>query len=693
MVRRVGQFVAAALVLAGAATAAPWVTPASGWSRSPVRIDGADRFATAVAISQAAFPSGATTAYLVSGRGFADGLAAGPLAARGQAPVLLTEPHELPTVVADELRRLGVTSVVIAGGERAVHPAVADAVAASIGLTPARIEGATRYETAARLAATFPAGLPVAYVANGVDFADALAGGAAAGLAGGPLLLTDPATLSPETADALRRLAPTEVRVLGGDRAVAEPVLAQLQGIVPAVRRVSGPTRHATAQALATLVAREQGATAQVLVATDRSFADALAAAPLAARRRATLLLTPVWCAPSATIDAQRDLGWPDVTILGGSAAVSRNAGAGYPCTEVPSGRVVPGLQVTTELLPGPRVVHLVSLDRQRGLDLRTVTGSGRVNGLFPTSGTARKLRSPLVAVNGDFFDSAGEPTHAFASGGRLLRWPGSLRNSVVAFDPGKPSYGFFGKPEGGADLDLGGGETLGIGLVNMKAPSGDEVALVTPEWTRAFPAGTWCRAVLRPSSTPTIEPAAPERTLQPATVESASCSGDPLDRSGDVLVALPGTDEGERIAALVPGSPVTVRWKLHPLGRGVTDVVGANTSLVHGARVSSDVTGNSGAFWSRREARTAVAQRADGTILVAVVEKSSRSIGMTPRELADYLVAIGAIDAANLDGGGSSSVVVRGVLKNRPSDGTERSVNTALVIVPAGTDISTAWR
>lgn len=693
MARRARHFLAAALVLTGAATAAPWVTPASGWSRSPIRVEGADRFATAAAISRAAFPSGASTAYLVSGRDFADGLAAGPLAARFQAPVLLTEPDVLPAVVAEELRRLGATSVVIAGGEAAVHPAVADAVTATLGITPVRFAGATRYETAARLAAIFPARLPVAYVANGVDFADALAGGAAAGLAGAPLLLTDPSTLSEETADALRRLAPTEIRVLGGDAAIAEAVVTQLRAIVPSVRRIAGPTRHATAQALATLVAGEQGATAEVLVATDRSFADALAAVPLAARRRATLLLTPAWCAPSATIDAQRDLGWPDVTILGGSAVVSGNAGAGYPCTEVPSGRVVPGLQVTTEVLPGPRVVHLVSLDRRRGLDLRTVTGTGRVNGLFPTTGTARKLRSPLVAVNGDFFDSAGEPTHAFASGGRLLRWPGSLRNTVAGFDPGKPSYGFFGKPEGGVDLDLGAGGTLGIGLVNMKAPTGAEVALVTPEWTRAFPAGDWCRAVLRPSSPPSIEPVAPERTLQPATVASASCSSEPLDRSGDVLVALPGTAEGERIAALAPGAQVTVRWKLHPLGQGVTDVIGANTSLVHGARVSPDVTGNSGPFWSRRAARTALAQRADGTILLAIVEESSRSIGMTPRELADYLVSIDALDAANLDGGGSSSVAVHGVLKNRPSDGTERSVNTALVIVPAGTDISAAWR
>jgi exopolysaccharide biosynthesis protein len=61
----------------------------------------------------------------------------------------------------------------------------------------------------------------------------------------------------------------------------------------------------------------------------------------------------------------------------------------------------------------------------------------------------------------------------------------------------------------------------------------------------------------------------------------------------------------------------------------------------------------------------------------------------MTPRELADHLVSMGAIDAANLDGGGSSAMAVRGVLANRPADGAERSVNTNVVIVPHGTDLT----
>jgi exopolysaccharide biosynthesis protein len=59
----------------------------------------------------------------------------------------------------------------------------------------------------------------------------------------------------------------------------------------------------------------------------------------------------------------------------------------------------------------------------------------------------------------------------------------------------------------------------------------------------------------------------------------------------------------------------------------------------------------------------------------------------MTPHQLADYLVGIGAIDAANLDGGGSSAMAVNGLLVNRPQDGDERGVATALLLVPHGAD------
>ncbi len=55
----------------------------------------------------------------------------------------------------------------------------------------------------------------------------------------------------------------------------------------------------------------------------------------------------------------------------------------------------------------------------------------------------------------------------------------------------------------------------------------------------------------------------------------------------------------------------------------------------------------------------------------------------MTMRELAELMLRLGARSALNLDGGGSSEMVVNGVVATRPSDGQERPVSNALVVLP----------
>ena len=53
----------------------------------------------------------------------------------------------------------------------------------------------------------------------------------------------------------------------------------------------------------------------------------------------------------------------------------------------------------------------------------------------------------------------------------------------------------------------------------------------------------------------------------------------------------------------------------------------------------------------------------------------------MTLAELAGYFQKLGAVQALNFDGGGSSSMVLNGRVVNRPSDGAERSVSMGLGI------------
>jgi exopolysaccharide biosynthesis protein len=58
---------------------------------------------------------------------------------------------------------------------------------------------------------------------------------------------------------------------------------------------------------------------------------------------------------------------------------------------------------------------------------------------------------------------------------------------------------------------------------------------------------------------------------------------------------------------------------------------------------------------------------------------RSQYSAGMTLKEFAWYMRRFGAVDAVNFDGGGSSELVLNGVVRNRPSDGKERPVSIAL--------------
>jgi hypothetical protein len=92
------------------------------------RLAGGDRYATAVAVSRADYPSGAATVYVASGGVFPDALSGGPAAARAGGPVLLVARTAIPEVTAAELRRLKPQRIVVLGGTAVVSDGVAKAL-------------------------------------------------------------------------------------------------------------------------------------------------------------------------------------------------------------------------------------------------------------------------------------------------------------------------------------------------------------------------------------------------------------------------------------------------------------------------------------------------------------------------------------------------------------------------------------
>ncbi len=110
-----------------------------------------------------------------------------------------------------------------------------------------------------------------------------------------------------------------------------------------------------------------------------------------------------------------------------------------------------------------------------------------------------------------------------------------------------------------------------------------------------------------------------------------------------------------------------------------VLNAIGGGPTLLSNGKMSL-------AGWPRnmggRAPRTAAGLTWDGKMVLLTIDGRTRgSVGATIREEARYMAALGSRDAINLDGGGSSTMVVRGRVVNRPSDGGERSVANSLLI------------
>jgi putative cell wall-binding protein len=183
-----------------------------------------------------------------------------------------------------------------------------------------RVAGTDRYATAAAVsAATFPSGVPVAYVGNGVSFPDALAGSAAGAALGGPVLLSEPTALPAATANELARLRPARIVVLGGPGAVSEAVEGELASIAPTTR-ASGLNRYETAINLSR-DGYAPDSPPTVFIASGTDFPDGLAAGAAAGVAGGPLILVGASLSPQVATELVR-LNPARVVILGGPGAV-----------------------------------------------------------------------------------------------------------------------------------------------------------------------------------------------------------------------------------------------------------------------------------------------------------------------------------------------------------------------------------
>ncbi len=289
---------------------------ALAWSKvsygTPQRLGGSGRYATAAAVSRDVFAPGVPVAYVAGGSALADALAAGPAAAAGNGPVLLTRASSLPSRTRAELQRLRPGRIYVVGSRDAVSDAVFNALR---GYTSGRVErlaASTRYTTAVALSAgTFDRGVPAAFIAHPDSLATALSAASGGAVRGGPLLYVRHGRLPGAVARELDRLRPGRIYVVGAS--VDDAVLATLARHTDGpVTRLAGGSRYATA---ATVARRFVRAPQRVFVSNGSDIAHGVAAVAAAGRLRSPLVLARHSSLPASTRDALRRL-WPARTVV-----------------------------------------------------------------------------------------------------------------------------------------------------------------------------------------------------------------------------------------------------------------------------------------------------------------------------------------------------------------------------------------
>ena len=286
------------------------------------RLAGADRYATAAAVSAAHFGPGVPVAYVATGANFPDALAGGAAAAHQGGPLLLVTQNSVPSATAAELSRLAPARIRVLGGSGVISDGVVAQLDAYTNGPVERMAGPDRFATAASISAgTFAPGVPAAFIATGGAFPDGLSGSAAAAHFDGPVLLTQPGQLPGSTQTELTRLNPQRIFVLGGTGAVSDAVLSALDSFTTGpVTRLAGPDRYATAAAISGATWNQSNI---VYVATGANFPDGLAGGAAAGSIDVPMLLVRSTDVPSIVGQEIIRLHPTRIVILGGTGAVS----------------------------------------------------------------------------------------------------------------------------------------------------------------------------------------------------------------------------------------------------------------------------------------------------------------------------------------------------------------------------------
>jgi hypothetical protein len=346
---------------------------------------------------------------------------------------------------------------------------------------------------------------------------------------------------------------------------------------------------------------------------------------------------------------------------------------------------VAPGVEHAEIVREEPWTINALRVDLAQ-VRLDVVHALDAAVGLETVSSMDER-RDAIAAINGGFFRTTGtfrgDSTGTLQIDGTLLSEPDRARAAVgfIRNRAGATQL-VFGHVTWQATVDAGGQKRALDGI--NRSRGADEMVMFTPAFhqtTLTDASGT--EIVVRRGRVIDVR-------------EQAGST--PIPQDGFVLSVRGAARDWARehlrrrtrvkvSAALTPAEPAG------PAGKNAwltaEDAVGGGPKIVSAGRVDITLEREKvlPSFSTTRHPRTAIASLPGNKALLVVVDgrQPTLSVGMSLDELARLMIELGAVEAINLDGGGSSTMTIGSKVVNHPSDVTgERPVSDAILVLPA---------
>lgn len=310
----------------------------------------------------------------------------------------------------------------------------------------------------------------------------------------------------------------------------------------------------------------------------------------------------------------------------------------------------------------GPVQMFAVRVDPREGWRIRVTPAHYGVLVRGRPSTIASRHRA-VLAVNGGFFAFDGAAVGAVLVDGEWIRLPWKGRTAIGFQEDGTARIG---NMQAFARIDFSGGLQLPIRDLNGW-PDKNRVSALTLRFS-------------------------PHYRLKPDQIALVVRKGKVVSKPGSGLVYIPAdgfilvADGGAKqwLNKVQRGENAKMEVE-SPGWEGFVSALGGGPRLLNNSQL--EITALREAFRSDVRnglgPRTALGIDSEGRYIILIVDgrQSYYSSGLTLTELANTMQQLGAVDAMNLDGGGSTAMAVMGRVVNRPSDGHERRVSNVLLV------------